>query len=131
MHEFVITMNGYDLEGQFLNYVFKIMTGITRKLQEYIPTSQDISLVTRDSLPSFIKNIRNELATIRSLPFVTSESAHGTVEKCLGEDEAFRFVVECFLATDQHIHFSDEPNNEEEVAYQVQQALVTSRETKK
>lgn len=85
--------------------------------------------MTRDSLPSFIENIRKELATTgRSLPFVTSESAHETIEKRLGEDEAFCFSVECSLATNQPTHFSDEPNNEEEVAAQVQQALISSRE---
>lgn len=69
--------------------------------------------MNRNSLPSFIKNIRKELATTgRSLPFMTSESAHGTVEKCLGEDEAFHFTVKCSLATDQPVHFNDEPSNE-------------------
>lgn len=33
VHELVITMNGYDLEGYFLDYVFKKVTGITRELQ--------------------------------------------------------------------------------------------------
>lgn len=121
-------MNGYDLEGHFLNYVFKKVTGIMRELQAYIPTGQDISSVIRDSFPSFIENIRMVLASIgRSLPFVTSEFAHGTVEKCLGEDKALRFVVECSLATNQPAHFSDEPSNEE-VAAQVQQTLIASRE---
>lgn len=65
MHDLVITMNGYDLEGHFLDYVFKKVIGITRKLQAYIPTGHDISSVTRDSLPSFIENIRNDLVTMR------------------------------------------------------------------
>lgn len=47
---------------------------------------------------------------------MTSESAHRTVEKCLGEDEVFHFAVECSLVSNQPIHFSDEPSNEEEVA---------------
>lgn len=114
MHELVITMNGYDLEVHFLDYVFKKVIGITRELQAYIPVGQDISLVTHDSLLSFIENIKKELATTgRSLPFVTSESAHGTVEKRLGEDEVFYFVVECSVATDQPVHFIGEPDNKE------------------
>lgn len=57
---------------------------------------------------------------------MTSESAHGTVEKCLGDDEAFHFAVECSLATDQPTHFNDEPNSEKEATAQVQQALIAS-----
>lgn len=84
VHELVITMNGYDLEGHFLDYVFKKVTSIIRELQAYILVGQDISSVIHDSLSSFIENIIKELATTgRSLPFMTSESTHGTVEKCL------------------------------------------------
>lgn len=32
MHELVIIMNGYDLDGHFLDYVFKKVTSITGKL---------------------------------------------------------------------------------------------------
>lgn len=96
MHDLIATMNGYDLEGHFLDYIFHKLTGITCELQAYIPTSQDISMVTRDTLSGFIENIKKEFATTgRSLPFVSFESTHGTVQKHLGEDEAFRFTVEC------------------------------------
>lgn len=58
-------------------------------------------------LLNFIENIKWELVTTgRSLPFVTSESAHGTVEKCLGEDEEFHCTLECSLASDQLAHLS-------------------------
>lgn len=117
VHELIITMNGYDLEGHFLDYVFQKVIAFMCELQAYILISQDIFSVTRDSRPSFIENIKKELETTgRSLPFVTSESAHEIVEKCLGEDEAFRFVVECSLTTDQPTHFNDEPSNDEETA---------------
>lgn len=129
VQDLIITMNCYALASHFLDYVFKRVTGITREILAYFPAGQDISLVTRDSLPSLIENIRKELAAIgRSLPFVTSESAHETVEKCLGEDEAFCFMVECSLATDQPIHFGHEPTNVEEAAAQVDQALAASHE---
>lgn len=82
--------------------------------------------MTCDTLPSFIKNIRKELATTRRS--VTSKFSHGTIKKFLREDAAFCFAIECSLATNQHVHFSDEPSNEEEAAAQVQQALITSRE---
>lgn len=113
----ITTMNCYDLEGHFLDYVSKRVLGIMRELLAYFPTSQDISSVTHDSLPGFIENIRKELATIgRSLPLVTSESAHGIVEKRLGEDEVFHFTVECSFATDQPVYFDNEPVNKEEAA---------------
>lgn len=103
------------------------MTSITKELQAYIPIGQDISSRNRDSILGFIENIIKELAaTRRSLPFVTSEFAHRTMEKCLGEDEAFCFVVKCSLATDQPVHSSDEPSNEEEAATQVQPTLTAS-----
>lgn len=117
MHNLIVTMSCYSLECYFLDYVFKRVTGITREILAYFLIGQDISSVTRDSLPSLIESIKKELAaTGRSLPFVTSESELETVEKRLKEDVAFHFVVECSLATNQPIHFSEEPANEEEVA---------------
>lgn len=81
--------------------------------------------MTWDSLPSFIENIKKELAAAgRSLLIMTSEYTHGTVEKHLGEDEALLFIVECSLAINQPTHFSGEPNNKEEAVAQVQQALL-------
>lgn len=59
---------------------------------------------------------------------MTLEFVHGTMEKCLGEDEAFYFIVECLLAIDQPTHFSDDPSNEEEAVVQVQQAIAASHE---
>jgi hypothetical protein len=64
VQDLITTMNCYDLEGHFLDYVFKKTTGIIRELQAYIPTSQDISLVTRNLFSNFIENIKKELATM-------------------------------------------------------------------
>lgn len=86
-------------------------------------------MVTHDTLPSFIKNIKKEFVTTgRSLYFVTSEYAHGIMEKHLREAEAFHFAVECSFSTNQPTHFVDESTNEEEVATQIQQAIVASHE---
>lgn len=100
-----------------MDYIFKKVTSIIKEILAYFPISQAISLVTRDSFLSLIENIKKELASIRwSLPFVTSEYAHGIVEKRLGEDEVFHFVVECSLATNHPVHFGEEPANAKEVA---------------
>lgn len=100
--ELVTIMNGYVLNNHFLDYVFRKVTGITIELNAFIHVGQAISMLLRTTLPRFIENIRKELAaTGKSLPFVTSESGHGVVEARLGEDEVFRFSIECSLATNQ------------------------------
>lgn len=129
VQERIVTMNGYDLEGLFLDYVFQKVIGIMCELQVYIPSGQDISMVNHDYLLGFIENIKKELTAMgRSLPFMTSESAHGIVEKLLGGDEAFHFAVECSLATVQLTHFSCEPSNEEEEVTPIQQAIAALHE---
>lgn len=39
VQDLVITINGYDLEGHFLDHVFKKVTSIMRELQAYILAS--------------------------------------------------------------------------------------------
>lgn len=57
VQDLIITMNNYALEGHFLDYVFKRVTGLIREILAYFHTSQDISLIKCDSLPSLIENI--------------------------------------------------------------------------
>lgn len=71
-------------------------------------------MLTRDTFPGFIENIRKELvATSKSLPKC------GTVEAHLGEDEEHHFGVECSLATNLPINFDVKPVNEEKAEEQV------------
>lgn len=108
-------MNGYDVDGQILDYILSEVTESTSELHPYFYTQVDIFTITHLTLPEYIEMIQKELATTRwTIHFVTSKAAHSTVETQLGDDKAFRFGIEFSLTTSQLVQFDGEPKSLEE-----------------